>query len=116
MVEIFFNLLKNVLNLQNIISRNKNGIMLEIYAALIFHLLTQIVIALAAKKVDQSIQTFSFERSYKIVKGFLVTNLHLFFKTLRDINRIFQRLITVVAHMGPRQTVPQIFSIEHQLA
>jgi hypothetical protein len=34
-IEIFFNLIKNVLKLDNIISRTKNGIMIEIYSALI---------------------------------------------------------------------------------
>ena len=49
-VEIFFNLIKNVLTLENIISQTRNGIMIEIYSALIFYLLTRIVIALAAQK------------------------------------------------------------------
>jgi len=114
-VEIFFNVLKNVLNLQTIISRNKNGIMIEIYSALILYLLTQIIIALAAKKTDKSIHEFSFERSFKIVKGFLVANLRLFFKTMRDINPIFQRLIDTVALMGLRHQSPQIILIEKQL-
>lgn len=114
-VEIFFNIIKNVLNIQNIISRNKNGIMIEIYAALIFHLLTQIVIALAARKVEKSICEFSPERSYKLVKGFLVSNTALFFKSLFDINALFQRLVAVVARMGLRQTPPHVFSIAHHL-
>jgi hypothetical protein len=115
-VEIFFNVLKNVLNLQTVISRNKNGIMIEIYSALILYLLTQIIIALAAQKADKSIHAFSFERSFKIVKGFLVANLRLFFKTMRDINLVFQRLIDTVTLMGLRQQSPQIISIEKQLA
>jgi len=38
-IEIFFNIIKNVLKLDTIISRTKNGIMIEIYSALIFYLL-----------------------------------------------------------------------------
>ena len=60
-VEIFFNLIKHVLSLDNIMSRTKNGIMIEIYSALIFYLLTRIVIALAAKKTGRSIHEFSFD-------------------------------------------------------
>lgn len=116
-VEIFFNVIKNVLNLQNIMARTKNGIMIEIYAALIFHLLTRIVIALAAQKVNQPIQQFSFERSFKLVKGFLLANIQLFFKeSLAALDAIFQTLIDVVARMGLRPDVPEIIKMERQLS
>jgi IS4 transposase len=116
-VEIFFNVIKNVLSLQNIISKNKNGIMIEIYAALIFHLLTRIVMALAAQKTGLSIHQFSFERSAKLVKGFLVTNSHLFFhKSLQALDKIFASLINTVANMGKRQNKPHpIIAIEQLL-
>ncbi len=116
-VEIFFNIIKNVLNLQNIMARTKNGIMIEIYAALIFHILTQIVIALAAQKVNQPIQQFSFERSFKLVKGFLLSNIQLFFqKSLAALDAIFQMLVDVVARMGLRQNVPEIIKMERELS
>ena len=54
-VEIFFNEIKHVLRLEHIVSKNKNGIMVEVYSALIFYLLTQIVIALAAQKIGKTI-------------------------------------------------------------
>jgi len=73
-VEIFFNLIKNVLTLENIISQTKNGIMVEIYSALIFYLLTRIIIALAAQKTGRSIHEFSFERSHKLIRGFLLSH------------------------------------------
>lgn len=116
-VEIFFNLIKNVLNLQNIMARTKNGIMIEIYAALIFHILTQIVIALAAQKVNQPIQQFSFERSFKLVKGFLLSNIQLFFqKSLAALDTIFQMLVDVVARMGLRRNIPEIIKMERELS
>ncbi len=115
-VEIFFNVIKNILNLQNIVARTKNGIMIEIYAALIFHILTQIVIALAAQKTGQSIQSFSFERSFKLVKGFLLANVQLFFdESLAALDAIFQTLIEVVAQMGLRQGIPEIIKMEQEL-
>ena len=115
-VEIFFNVIKNVLSLQNIISRNKNGIMIEIYAALIFHLLTRIVIALAAQKTGQSIHQFSFERSSKLVKGFLLANIHLFFrKSWQALDEIFAALISVIAQMGERQKSHPIIDLKQQL-
>ena len=104
-VEIFFNVIKNVLSLQNIISRNKNGIMIEIYAALIFHLLTRIIIALAAQKTGLSIHQFSFERSAKLIKGFLLSNMQAFFrKSGKALDRVFLALIDAITHMGRRHT------------
>ena len=115
-IEISFNDIKNVLALQNIISRNKNGIMIEIYAALIFHLLTRISIALAAQKTGQSIHQFSFERSAKLVKGFLLANIRLFFrKSLQALNELFAALINVVAQMGKRQKPHPIIDLKQQL-
>lgn len=100
-VEIFFNLIKNVLTLENIISKGKNGIMIEIYSALIFYLLTRIIIALAAQKVGRTIHEFSFERSQKLIRGFLLSHFHLFLQpSLQAIEAVFQRLIAMVAAMG----------------
>lgn len=100
-VEIFFNLIKNVLTLENIISKSKNGIMIEIYSALIFHLLTRIIIALAAQKVGRTIHDFSFERSQKLIRGFLLSHFHLFLQlSLQATEAVFQRLISIVATMG----------------
>ena len=76
-VEIFFNFYKHLLHIEHLISRNKNGIMIEIYSALIFYLLTQIVIALAAKKTGKPISAFSFQRSFQLVQAFLITRLPL---------------------------------------
>jgi len=115
-VEIFFNVIKNVLSLQNIISRNKNGIMIEIYAALIFHILTRIIIALAAQKTEQSIHQFSFERSSKLIKGFFMSNMQTFFrKSLQALNSFFTALIDAVAQMGQRQTSHPIIALEQRL-
>ena len=103
-VEIFFNVIKNVLALENIISRNKNGIMIEIYSALIFHLFTLILIALAAQKTGRAIHEFSFERTFKVLKGFLGTHLHRFLQRSFDaVDEIFPLLIDIVAAMGPAQ-------------
>ena len=100
-IEIFFNLIKNVLKLDNIISRTKNGIMIEIYSALIFYLLVRIIMALAAQKTGKSIYELSFERSYKLVQGFLLTHFHYFLEpSLQAVEVIFQRMVDMVAMMG----------------
>lgn len=114
-VEIFFNLIKNVLNLENIISRTKNGIMIEIYSALIFYLLTRIVIALAAQKTGHSIHNFSFERSYKLIQGFLLPHFHAFLQpSLQAVESLFQRLVDIVAAMGLATRSAQMVMLNEQ--
>lgn len=114
-VEIFFNLIKNVLNLENIISQTKNGIMIEIYSALILYLLIRIVIALAAQKTGRSIHEFSFERSHKLIRGFMLTHFHLFLQpSLQAVERLFQKLVDMVADMGLAVTVPKTAHLSRQ--
>jgi hypothetical protein len=78
-VEIFFNEIKHVLRLEHIISKNKNGIMVEIYSALIFYLLTRVVIALSSQQTGVSPTSYSFKRSAEVVKAFLSTHIAQFF-------------------------------------
>lgn len=102
-VEIFFNFFKHLLHIEHLISRTKNGIMVEIYSALIFYLLTQIVIALAAQKTGRPIESFSFQRSFQLVRAFLVTHLsHLLDRTKAGLSEFFGRLVEVVALLGLR--------------
>lgn len=116
-VEIFFNLIKHVLSLETILSRTKNGIMIEIYSALIFYLLTRIVIALAAKQTGRSLHEFSFERSQKLIRGFLFSHFHQFLQpSLQAVERIFQRLVDIVAAMGLAPKPPKIVDLNQQLA
>ncbi len=116
-VEIFFNLIKNVLSLETIISRTKNGIMIEIYSALIFYLLTRIVIALAANQTGHSLHEFSFERSQKLIRSFLSSHFHKFLlPSLQAVERIFQQLVAIVATMGLAAKPPKIVDLNNQLA
>ena len=115
-VEIFFNLIKNVLTLENIISQTKNGIMVEIYSALIFYLLTRIIIALAAQKTGRSIHEFSFERSHKLIRGFLLSHFHLFLQaSLQSVEAVFRRLIDIIADMGLSSKVSETVKLNAQL-
>ncbi len=111
-VEIFFNLIKNVLDLKHIISRNKNGIMVEIYSALIFYLFVRIVIALAAKKSGRSIHEFSFERSHKLIRGFMLSHFHLFLQpSLQAVETAFRQIISMVASLGLPSRVPRVVEL-----
>jgi hypothetical protein len=114
-IEIFFNLIKNVLSLENIIAKTKNGIMIEIYSALIFYLFTRIIIALAAQKTGRSIHEFSFERAHKLVRGVLLSHFHQFLQpSLRAVEAIFQRLIAIIAAMAlPQRPSKRSILIDH---
>ena len=102
-VEIFFNAFKHLLHIEHLISRTKNGIMVEIYSALIFYLLTQIVIALAARKIGKSIEEVSFQRSFQLVRAFLVTHVtHLLDRTKAGVSAFFARMVETVALLGLR--------------
>lgn len=90
--------------------------MIEIYSALIFYLLTRIVIALAAQKTGRSILEFSFERSFKLIRGFLLSHFHLFLQpSLQAVDRFFQHLVDLVASMGLASSVPKIIDLNSQL-
>ena len=116
-IEIFFNLIKNVLKLDNIISRTKNGIMIEIYSALIFYLLVRIIMALAAQKTGKSIYELSFERSYKLVQRFMLSHFHHFLEpSLQAVEVIFQYMIDMVAIMGVSPKKSQMAKLHEHFA
>ncbi len=112
-VELYFDVIKNFLNLKRIISQTKNGIMIEVYSALILHVLTQIIIAFAAQQQSVSIHDFSFQRSFKLIKGFLLANLSLIFQCgVKAFDQFFQHLVNVVAQMGLSQKKSQLSQME----
>jgi hypothetical protein len=100
-VEIFFNEIKHVLRLEHIISKNKNGIMVEIYSALIFYLLTRIVIALSSQQTGSPLISYSFKRSAELVKAFITTNIAQFFgQTKAQLVSFLERLVEAVSVVG----------------
>jgi hypothetical protein len=114
-VELFFDIIKNILNLQHIVSRTKNGIMVEIYSALIFHLLTLILIAITARQLQRSIHEFSFEVTFKALQGFLLPHFYRFFQpSLAAVDEIFHALILLIAQMGLSSNSLHTFSLEQQ--
>ena len=103
LVELFFNHLKHGLHVEHLCSRNENGIMVEVYSALILYLLTQIVIALAALQSGRPLEAFSFKRSCELVKAFLLTHLsQLLRRGTAVLLPLFYHLVHAVALMGRR--------------
>ncbi len=100
-VEIFFNEIKHVLRLEHIISKNKNGIMVEIYSALIFYLLTRVVIALSSQKTGFPITSYSFKRSAEVIKAFISTHIAQFFTYTKEYFASFlHNLVDAVSAVG----------------
>ena len=100
-VEIFFNEIKHVLRLEHIISKNKNGIMVEIYSALIFYLLTRIVIALSSQQTGSSLTSYSFKRSAELVKAFITTHIAQFFvQTKTQLVSFLRHLVEAISAVG----------------
>ena len=103
LVELFFNYLKHTLHVEALFSRNENGILVEVYSALILYLLTQIVIALAAVQNDQPLEAFSFKKSCELVKAFFWTHLSsLLRRTEGALLNLLRQLVQAVASMGRR--------------
>ena len=91
--------------------------MIEIYSALIFYLLTRIIMALAVQKTGRSIHEFSFERSHKLIRGFLLSHFHLFLQaSLQSVEAVFQRLVDIIADMGLSSNVTETVKLNAQLA
>ena len=102
-MEIFFNVFKHLLHIEHRIARKNNGILVEIYSALIFSLLTQIVIRLAAQKTGTPVERFSFQRSFHLVRAFLLTHLSfLLDRRTAGVREFFDRLVEAVALLGLR--------------
>ena len=91
--------------------------MIEIYSALIFYLLTRIVIALAAQKTNRSIHDFSFERSHKLIRGFMLSHFYLLLQaSLQAFETTFQRLINMIASLGLAPSASKFAKFHHSFA
>ncbi|MCK4731158.1 MAG: IS4 family transposase, partial [Methanophagales archaeon] len=97
-IEIFFNDIKHILKLSHIFSKNKNGIMAEIYSALIFYLLVRIMTAIAAENSGRKITDFSFKKSVEIFSAFFLTQLsELILGTKAKFIAFFQKVVSAIA-------------------
>jgi hypothetical protein len=76
-IEILFRVLKHVLNIHRFVASNDNGFRLQIYTALLFYLLTRILILKAAQQADLPLTAFSEVYALQVVSAALqrTTNL-----------------------------------------
>lgn len=104
-IELLFNDLKHLVNVEHIFSRSVQGIQVEIYCALIYYTLTRIVMALAAQQTGQPIEHFSFRRSFRIVKQILAQVLPLVLKGGPwDFRALLATMVEFVIRQGRKDT------------
>jgi hypothetical protein len=98
-LRFFFNDIKHILKLSHIFSKTNNGIMVEIYSALISYLLVRIMIAIAAKKSRGNITDFSFKKSVETFKSFFLTELNkLICGTKTNLMAFFQKVVSAIVY------------------
>jgi hypothetical protein len=97
-IEIFFNDIKHILKLSHIFAKNKNGIMVEIYSALIYYLLVRIMTAAAAESADRKITDFSFKKSVETFTIYFLTQLtDLIRGTKANLIAFFRKVVSAIA-------------------
>lgn len=97
-IEIFFNDIKHILKLSHIFAKSKNGIMVQIYSALIFYLLVRIMTAAAAESTNKKITDFSFKKGVETLAVFFVRQLNELFRgTKKELIAFFQKVTSAIA-------------------
>lgn len=70
-IEILFRVLKHVLNIHRFVATNDNGFRLQVYAALLFYLLTRILLLKAARQAGLPLTAFSEVYALEVVAAAL---------------------------------------------
>lgn len=120
-IEIFFRDLKCVLRIENFIATTENGVRIQIYAALIFHVLTHIVMLKAARQVQTPVEQMSVPKCLTAVGQALIQTTQLVIKGQEpDWMVLEDRLVAIIVavHGRPKrkqpsrlaQTVAQLFT------
>ena len=102
-IEIFFRDLKCVLRIENFIATTENGVRLQIYAALIFYVLTHIVMLKAAQRVQTPVEQMSVPKCLTAMSQALIQTTELVIKG-REPNWpvLEERLVAIIAAIHPR--------------
>jgi len=102
-IEIFFRDLKCVLRIENFIATTENGVRLQIYAALIFYVLTHIVMLKAAQRVQTPVEQMSVPKCLTAMSQALLQTTELVIKG-REPNwaDLEEQLVTIIAAIHPR--------------
>lgn len=102
-IEIFFRDLKCVLRIENFIATTENGVRLQIYAALIFYVLTHIVMLKAAQRVQTPVEQMSVPKCLTAMSQALLQTTELVILGQEpDWASLEERLVTIIAAIHPR--------------
>jgi hypothetical protein len=108
-IEIFFRDLKCVLRIENFIATTENGVRIQIYAALIFYVLTHIVMLKASKQVQTPVEQMSVPKCLTAMSQALIQTTKLVIKGQEpDWTVLEDQLITIIAaiHGRPKRKQP----------
>lgn len=103
-IEIFFRDLKHVLGLTRFISYSAGGIKIQIYVALITYVLIKLIIHESAKKYGVEPERFSFQKSVKVIRIWLQSNMLLLYNdrmTTQDHNDLMLILMEFACTQTP---------------
>jgi hypothetical protein len=102
-IEIFFRDLKCVLRIENFIATSENGVRLQIYAALIFYVLTHIVMLKAAQQVQTTVEQMSVPKCLTAMSQALLQTTELVIKGWEpDWLVLEERLVAIIVAIHPR--------------
>jgi ABC-type multidrug transport system fused ATPase/permease subunit len=108
-IEIFFRDLKCVLRIENFIATTENGVRIQIYAALIFYVLTHIVMLKASKRVQTPVEQMSVPKCLTAMSQALIQTTELVIKGREpDWIVLEDRLVAIIAaiHGRPKRKQP----------
>lgn len=108
-IEIFFRDLKCVLRIENFIATTENGVRIQIYAALIFYVLTHIVMLKASRQVQTPVEQMSVPKCLTAMGQALIKTSELVIKGQEpDWTVLEDRLVAIIVavHGRPKRKQP----------
>lgn len=101
-IEIFFNELKHLINLNRIFSQSENGIMIEIYSSLIYYTIIQTAILLSSEETGNPVEYYSFIRTARIVKEIL--SVYQWMPSVKNLSEVLKMIVELVKKDGMKDT------------
>lgn len=117
-IEILFRDLKCVLRIGNFIAMSENGVLIQIYAALIYYVLTRIIILKASHQTGTPVEDFSMPKCLVAVGQVLAKSYDLLIKGEQPHwDELEERLVAVVIATGlrpNRKRIPRLAKVKEQ--
>jgi putative transposase len=113
-IEIFFRDLKSVLQIANFVSTSENGVRIQIYAALVYYVLTHIIILKVAHETQDPLESFSIPACLTVVGKVLERHTELLIPDLAvDWPTLETRLVEAVKALRRRPNSKRIHRLTY---